>query len=553
MRLADIAVLSRRRSVSQILAAALEDLGRRVVLARPGLLNTPEGRVAIAALRRWADPTDRHAAAELSRIVQYPDAPDVWLQRLIDPSTEPSPALARLDAARAQRPTADPLTALQACIDAVGLRDLCRRWGESRQRLANLDALRSHAQTYVDTQATELSPCSVPGLLAWLETLPGDKLDDQAVLAGDDAITLSTWHAAKGLEWPITILFDLEWSRPPDLTGVEVEPTEGSLDLRDPLADRWIRLLPQPFKWNQRDPPLLQRAATLPAAQRAHHRAEREKLRLLYVAWTRARDRLVLAGDPKKMYESILTHLSSDTGRLLEHPRAGKATWGGTELRVPVHTHSPVDPHPRDDVPGHLYPERTPKAYPPAWRLPSQVDAPGEIVGEHEVGEAFEVSGVDPRMLGDAVHTFLAADDPTHEAAAREAFAEGILARFGVAREGLAAHLVAASDALRAFVRARFGEATLRREHPVWHRLDSGTVIRGTADLAVEHAEGIAVVDHKALVGGLGRARSEALRYAGQLGAYAEAIAGPSGKDVTGLFVHLPLLGRVLEVTDNTP
>ena len=546
--LADIAVLSRRRGQSQLVATALEGLGRRVVLARPGLLGTPEGRMALAALRRWADPRDALAAAEIDRLVLAADDPDVLIERLLDPNGTASPTVARLDAARAARPTSDPLAALLACIDAVGLRDLCRGWGEARQRLANLDALHSHAQAYVDQQASELGPCSVPGLLAYIEGLPDDKEDAQAVLAGDDAITLSTWHAAKGLEWPITIFFDLQWDRGPDVAGVEVEPTEGRLELRDPLADRWIRFLPQPFLWNQNAPPLLQRAAKLPAAQRAHQRAQREQLRLLYVAWTRARDRLVLAGDPLSMYDKILAQLSSDTGPLLQHPLAGKATWGGRKLDVPVHKFSPLPPHPRDGVPGHVYPPREPKSHPPAWLLPSQVDAPGDIVAEHEVGEAFEITGVDPRRLGDAVHALLAADDASHDVDAREAFAAEILERFGVARDGLAAHLVGAADALRAFVTSRFDGPTLRREHPVWHELPSGTVIRGVADLVVEHAGGFAVVDHKALIGGLARARSEALGYAGQLGAYAQAIAGASGREVTGLFVHLPLLGRVLEV-----
>ena len=61
--------------------------------------------------------------------------------------------------------------------------------------------------------------------------------------------------------------------------------------------------MPSPYKSNQSDVALLDRIAAHPLAVKARRRQEEEQLRLLYVAWTRARDRLVLAGPAAKMFE----------------------------------------------------------------------------------------------------------------------------------------------------------------------------------------------------------------------------------------------------------
>ena len=303
--LADIAVLARRRKVCGELAEALEARGRRVVLPRPGLLRTAEGRVAVAALRRWVDPRDGLAAAELSRVLHHPDDPDVWLSGLIrraetEAELDPNPATAALDRARAADPQADPRTALETCIAAVGLRDQCRAWGEARQRLGNLDALSGHAEAYVERCRAERTAPSVTGLLAFLDELAEAEQDEQAVLAGDEAITLSTWHAAKGLEWPVTILFDLEWVPFGDANLVEVESRTERLDLRDPLEGRWIRFIPTPYQWNQ-NTGFSRRLGEQSFSRRSAERAEREQLRLLYVAWTHPLQQLAQfteVGDP---------------------------------------------------------------------------------------------------------------------------------------------------------------------------------------------------------------------------------------------------------------
>jgi ATP-dependent helicase/nuclease subunit A len=97
---------------------------------------------------------------------------------------------------------------------------------------------------------------------------------------GDDVVTISTVHAAKGLEWPIVFLID----------------SDGGLD--DKLSNKC---------WTDRHlgPVLcLSKNDRGDRARRLHMRetleAHAEEARLVYVSTTRARDRLILAGPIEK-------------------------------------------------------------------------------------------------------------------------------------------------------------------------------------------------------------------------------------------------------------
>jgi hypothetical protein len=207
----------------------------------------------------------------------------------------------------------------------------------------------------------------------------------------------------------------------------------------------------------------------------------------------------------------------------------------------------------RSTAPGHVYDPRAPRPFAAAWCNPSSIAVSGVARDVIEIGAPFVVTAVDPRALGEAVHAFLAADDRTHILDRRTAFAAEQLSRWGVVCPGLDRHLVVAADALARFVATRWPGARVLREVPVWHTLAAGTIVRGSADLVVELADGCAVLDHKALLGSVDRMLADAVAYAGQLAAYADAIAAATGRSVVGRFVHLPLAGRIVELGAGAP
>jgi ATP-dependent helicase/nuclease subunit A len=93
---------------------------------------------------------------------------------------------------------------------------------------------------------------------------------------GDNVVTITTIHSAKGLEWPIVFWCDLARMPRKGVDGSLVIGRKG-VALKDPDADQ------QSVQW-----------AALCGAEDQEGQAERK--RLWYVAATRARDRLILGG-----------------------------------------------------------------------------------------------------------------------------------------------------------------------------------------------------------------------------------------------------------------
>src|SRR5262249_44803521 len=144
----------------QAVAEALAMLGVPAVVPRMGLLDMAEAQVVRSGLALWIDPDDALAAAELARITAYAtDLGSLIARALQAPGREAfrtDPVVARLLERREAGNDLAPVAAIEAIIDATGLRELCAAWGASAQRLANLDALRAHATVYV-TEAAKSS------------------------------------------------------------------------------------------------------------------------------------------------------------------------------------------------------------------------------------------------------------------------------------------------------------------------------------------------------------------------------------------------------------
>ncbi len=572
LRPGDVAVLCHQNATCGNLARELAAVGVRAVLARAGLMATPEALLVLAGLRLFVDAQDTLAAAELARLVAYPAAGDQWLADLMArPARE---AFADLDvvrrvaAARVAEPHAGALAAFDAVLDAVEARERCLEWGESAFRLANLDALRAHAVTYANLCASDGRGCTPAGLVAAFVDLADSGLDARAVVAQDDAVVVSTWHSAKGLEWPVTVLFDLDHDPYFTALGVQVVADRPGFDLADPLAERWVRYWPHPYHPMQKKTPFHQRLSDAPETATAREREERQAMRLLYVGWTRARDRVVLAGRPT-FPRGMITLLRDDEGTPLiaeaPNPADGptaELAWAGCPVTVRVRDAALLGPVARDVTPGLGYVAAGPCAYPPAVVVPSSLVPPDGLRddgGEVDIvaaaagltlercGERLILHG-DPEMqrVGEAIHGFLAADRPTLAADERRAIAGGLLTRWEVAAALRPDDLIAASDRLRAWIDARFPGAVWHREWPLLHRQPNGTIIRGTADLVLEHADGFVVVDHKSFPGSADQAAVRAAAFTGQLAAYAAAVAAATGRRVTGCFVHLPVLGAIV-------
>jgi ATP-dependent helicase/nuclease subunit A len=549
----DVAILCRTGDNCARVTAGLEALGIPAVRPRAGLMKTLEARLALAALQLWVDPRQSLAAAEIGRLLADPGDGDAWLSRVLDTPGEAylaQPEVQRIADAAARLPLAGPLTALDAVMEAAGVREACLGWGRSEQRLGNLDALRAYAHGYVVTCEREGGAATVAGLVSYLRGLDDGESDEQATPSGADAVTVSTLHGAKGLEWPVTVLHEIDSTHAPTAFGLHMASDRERLDFADPLGGRWLRYWPDPFSPQSRTT-LHEAVSRGPEHEAAAQQSTREMLRLLYVGWTRARDRVVLAGRPGKIVGKTLGLLVDSSGNPLIAEPQPSCTWAGRPVEVLIRNASPDESQKPVPEPGLGYDASGPRDYPPARGNISEVPGGGALGTVEVVAPApFVQPPVEWAALGDAVHGFLAADSPEIGPAERLELAVAVLERWSV-QGALRSHdLVSVSDSLRAWVERRWPGARWHREWPVRLRQAEGTELVGYADLVVVDGDSFVLVDHKCL----GSTRDEALAasvgYAGQVWTYADAIARATAARPAGCFVHLVLQGLVVGITD---
>lgn len=560
----DIAILCRTNVACRQMAAALSKRGVPVLLRRRGLGETFEARVVAAGLALWLDARDSLAAAALVRMLG--DVKEELLAQAVAADkgrafADHALVKAVVDAAVFDR-KAGVVAAFDKVVEVLRLRDELPRFGDGAQRLADLAALRALCVRFVDDAVARGQGPTVAGLLARLEQLRGlrddddDPDDERGDVAGKDAVSVLTWHKAKGREWPIVVLTGLwksAWINPFDVV-VETGVALPSLD--NPLFGRTLRVWPSPYGQSARGGLFKHLLASSTQIQKMKHAAQREDLRLLYVGFTRAKDRVVVVGDSAVWGKGMMSTVVVGGRALCCDPPGpiGTASWAGANVVVEVRTPSrraearlksvesalpPTSTMPR--------PERAPMFVAPSskdessgaagWRTtlgqPITTDAP-------VVDEMTELN-----HIGQAVHAYLAVDAFADDAdeAGRHALATRLRKAFACEHLISTAKVVEIGRRLWRFLDEKLPGHVRRTEVPLFQRLDSGSLVRGFIDLLVEHEGAFVIIDHKNTFA------ADVSGYAGQLRAYESAVSEATGQPVKGTWIHFPLLAEMVDVT----
>ncbi|WP_448190488.1 UvrD-helicase domain-containing protein [Azospirillum sp. sgz301742] len=561
LRGADVAILCRSNDRCAAVAHALAGVGLKAAVGRQGLTATPEVGLALAALRYLVDPGDTLAMVEMAHGAATAAEQPVWLEEWLHPDAarrarESSPALRALDEARARLLHLTPVESLEVAMAAGGVAEQARRWGNAAERLANLDALRGLARTYEDHCRARRGAATAGGLAGFLSEV--ERGGDQPPSADPDAVQVLTYHQSKGLEWPVVILLDLHGRPEPSPFGLSVEGPVDGVDPWRPLAGRWLRLWPWPYDAQRKGVHLDAAADAVPETATARARAHAEAVRLMYVGMTRARDYLILAVRPQKT--GWLDALADADGTpLLALPDGD----GPGELRVggqphPVMARSLAPPEDAVEPAAFSRPEvfalppAPPAVHPPLRVAPSrwsatETDAAPEVRRRIALGERLPLpGGVDMTRLGEAMHAFLAIDRPDVPEERRLIDARRLLERWGV--PGVAERtLTEAGDRLWCAIARLWPGAGWRTEVPVHGRLELQRVA-GRIDLLVETAGGLVILDHKSFPGPHDHWAERALEHAPQLALYRHLVEEAAGRPVTGTFIHMPVVGMLLEV-----
>jgi ATP-dependent exoDNAse (exonuclease V) beta subunit len=154
---------------------------------------------------------------------------------------------------------------------------------EGRRRFANLRKLMRLADEYEALHGPD-----VPGFVQALEAMGdlSDKEGSAATLAeGEDVIRIMTIHQAKGLEFPVVILGGLGSDVPQDTHGTFAVDRRGRVAVFLKSSRR--------LTYEQHD---LCWGPGVEIVEEGRRKAREEDVRLLYVAMTRAKERLLLVG-----------------------------------------------------------------------------------------------------------------------------------------------------------------------------------------------------------------------------------------------------------------
>jgi ATP-dependent helicase/nuclease subunit A len=279
-----------------------------------------------------------------------------------DPARPPVPVAP--DVARRAARVRERIERWRELADRIPLSDLMARaleesgafaalaWGpRGPQRVANVEKLLDLARRFEAESGL--------GIAAFVERLRvlgeiEEREGEADVPAGLGGVRLLTVHAAKGLEFPLVIVPEIGGQPPPQRDEVLLDELHAAGE--DPTWEVGLRLPDPEAGWEIADTGLRQ---MLRARLRRKEAAERK--RLLYVACTRAQDRLVLVGSVPAAQGSWLDELAQALEIEPEAPSHGPivvagvevATWVDPEvLRAVEPPAAPAPPAPVSPDPG---------------------------------------------------------------------------------------------------------------------------------------------------------------------------------------------------------
>ena len=577
IRLGEIAVLERTNRLLKPIAAALGDLGIPCLLESPGLLATREGATTLAGLRLVADRSDSLAAATLIHIMGDPekDTPD-WIEerlralaarRASDDARfcqpwEGDPRLARIE--EINRSLLSPAQIVPQVFEALGLPALVAKWRDPARRCSNLDSLLRHTHEYEESAFEAGEAATLSGLILYLEHLEKEKLDLCYPPQGHDAVTLTTYHSAKGLEWPVVVLSGLDSSRSPDMWSPVV--TGGGKTDADPLAGRTLRSWTWPFGKTDGEfqkmrsgSGLEDRALASADGQERADRNSNENLRLLYVGCTRAKSKLVFAHREDKY--AWLAQLPAVDSLLKCTLDDGEHALDGIDTSFVLRfLNSNMVENCRVAATKQqrwlsLTGNSNPPEFTPRFHSPSQVPKETSAVvanSEELPGPSFFPSGAKESQyasIGDAVHAYLAAlpSMTSISAAEKGTIAARCLSAFSVTGILSPADVVASGDRFLKWVEHRYPGAQWHAEVVASGPRAAGGRWHGAIDLLLRLADGsVVIIDHKSAPIRREHCLAKAQQFTGQIAAYREVL-GAGGEKVETTWIHFPLSGVMVK------
>lgn len=562
----DIAVLCRKVDDCELQAWSLRQLGLPVTRERTRDDMPREVAVILAVLNYFLGDTDL-LDAELAYLLE-----DVTVESILEDKEAigEMDLFKKLDEMKARLRGCPVSYVVSSIVGELDMEGMVGKWDRGDERRFVLESVKKLACDYESQCLGSSSAATIGGFVNYLSTTP--------VTIGRDiqegGVNVLTYHASKGLEWPIVILCSLATDELDEqdflkrnYIGVNESrlsaPTAGNL-----YSEYVIRYIPRYLSSSKSNLP---EDVVTAIEARADYKEKLDMVRgqtarLLYVGATRARDYLITTST-KASPAKWLSNLGMDMACDYQSPEGEYCIWG-PHAPVSFMEHIDLGGTPMataDDKYSVLMEEQNKVERYPKYRHPSELADDDRkpdptkfsqvYPEEGETGERISVTGAISAydLFGTCIHNVFAAYRPGEDAWNLEVAARTVRNHGFQETIKAPSEIIRAADNLFAFLEKKYGKANAVYHELPFSYLDEATqeVISGEMDLVWETDKGVVLVDFKNYPGYDDVLNPESKFYVGkyihQMFHYGNALTR-AGKTVLDSLIFYAVQGRIVKV-----
>lgn len=580
----DIAVLCQSNSACNAVASALRKIGLPASCEENHLMQCLEVYLLKTILLFMQNPSDKLLRAELAMMLEDATTEDILKDRIQyvsaldegedhwmdEDSGHPyADKIAWMDRFTQRYQRLSIYDTVVAIREELDLDNIVAKWGDITQRKHNLSSVVNLAKAYDDMCRQMGLGSSILGFIRYLTIIkPQNKPDNAA-----NTVKVLTYHRAKGLEWPVVILYQLwkEVDDNKDLAKLEFRGVN-VLEDDDPETDvfnqgRHLLLFPFGIGGNGDLPDEMQNMIEGTFLfQKLQLRKREEALRVLYVGVTRAKDILVSFTSKKKNGGDSISKWPKDLGigdgesarpfgaghdEVLEE--LAESIYSSVGTGSLTYSRTLNEPALSEARPMYLSPS-TIESFPDSFD--KNVFAGGSrdrfIDMQMFAGEPSDA------VKGTCIHNIFA----SYRYGDREGNLQRVsetLDNFGFPNRLLAQKekILASADWLHEFLASEYKPATrIEKEYPLLYPLPTKQILRGEMDLLWfyqddDGKEKCVLVDYKTFPGKNSELEAHTEKYYAQLSAYHAALV-EADIDVKDTLVYYPVQGHVRKLIKKT-
>ena len=249
LRPSDIAVLGADHSSLYNFSKVLNQFGIQTKITQSGFMQSEAVQWVINGIKYIADSNNHFAVLDLLTSSYANQALQPLLETYFQQHYFSDPAVDALHQISYKARLQTFAVAVSMVIDALDIWNKLSCREDYAQQRANVLKLIELAQAFEDTQPESLEAMGIYGknlhsFIVWLsESVDNDGADKQpdVDLNAEQSVVLSTWHASKGLEWPVVMVLNIHKEFAPRLPSTDV--AYQSDDINSMLDSSYVRLL----------------------------------------------------------------------------------------------------------------------------------------------------------------------------------------------------------------------------------------------------------------------------------------------------------------------